>query len=85
MIQGLDVLIVTLLATASMTMLFLFLPALIELKKPKDKGPRVISETDGLRISFSLQIDTVEDEKNYVLLPVSSLFFAIPNMEAGLF
>jgi hypothetical protein len=42
MIQNLDLLIATLIGTTAIVIILFFLPALIELKKPKDAGPRLI-------------------------------------------
>jgi hypothetical protein len=42
MTQSLETLIVTLVVTIVVFVALLFLPAIIELKKPKDAGPRVI-------------------------------------------
>jgi len=39
-----DLLIATFVATAAIIILFFFLPALIELKKPGDAGPRLIED-----------------------------------------
>ena len=44
-----------LIVTAALFFLMLFLPVILELKKPKDAGPRRIFETDGKEIvGFSL-------------------------------
>jgi hypothetical protein len=43
MAQSLETLIVTLVVIIVIFVALLFLPAIIELKKPKDDGPRVIS------------------------------------------
>lgn len=41
---------ILLLVTASIVLLLLFFPALLELKKPKDAGPRRILGSDGREI-----------------------------------
>ena len=52
MIQDPDSLIATLIATIAIVIVLFFLPALIELKKPKDAGPRLINDdTTKIRIS----------------------------------
>jgi competence protein ComGC len=42
MAQSLETLIVTLIVIIVIFVVLLFLPAIIELKKPKDAGPRVL-------------------------------------------
>jgi len=44
MIQDSDLLIATLIATIAIIIVLFFLPAIIELKKPKDAGPRQIND-----------------------------------------
>ena len=44
MVQSLETLIVTLVVTIVIFVVLLFLPAIIELKKPKDAGPRVMTD-----------------------------------------
>jgi hypothetical protein len=45
MIQNIEILVASLLLTTALSFGLLFLPAIIELKKPKDAGPRLISDS----------------------------------------
>lgn len=83
MIQSLELSIITLMATTAMTMLILFLPAFIELKKPKDGGPRMITHLDRANVS-RISIANMEEEQSFdgaLLMKIASLVSVIPNLE----
>ncbi len=67
MIQNQNSLIATLIAATAITIVLFFLPALIELKKPKDAGPRLISDnTPKIRISaLKVLITDIEEEQKF--------------------
>ncbi len=87
LIQSLNTLIITLLATTIMTILLMFLPAIIELKKPKDAGPRLINE-NFTKIGLStLKIPIINIEDDWKLdiqstMKIASFLHVIPNLEA---
>jgi len=67
MIQNSDSLIATLIATTAITIVLFFLPALIELKSPKDAGPRLINDNiPKIRISvLKFLIADIEEEQKF--------------------
>jgi hypothetical protein len=72
-------------ATAMIVILF-FLPALIELKKPKDAGPRIISEdwTKLIISTFKVSITDIEEQQKFGYQPTMQIVYfllALPNME----
>ncbi len=80
--MGLEMLIVTLLGTASITMILMFLPAAFELFHPKDSGPRLIQ--DNLDLITIVPIANIEDyQPQAAALPtkVSGLLYGIANLE----
>ncbi len=81
MVQPLDTLIITMIATVTMTGALVFLPALVELKKPKDAGPRLIAENlpkFGLSL---LKIPSLSEDESSDNKLTGFLSF-IPNLEA---
>ena len=87
MIQGLNTLIITLLATTTTTILLMFLPAIIELKKPKDAGPRLITENFAKIVLSTLKIPIINIEDDWKLdiqstMKIASFLNVIPNLEA---
>ena len=86
MIQSLNLLITALIAIATVTLL-MFLPAIIELKKPKDAGPRIITE-NFTKIGIStLKIPIINIEDDWKLdiqltMKIASFLCFIPNLEA---
>ena len=63
MIQELTLLIVTLTAMA-LTILIMFLPTIIELRKPHDAGPRLITDSIEQKRSHNLKTDLSDVEDN---------------------
>jgi hypothetical protein len=68
MIQDPNSLIATLAATTAIVIVLFFLPALIELRKPKDAGPRLIKDvTTKIRISsLKFTITDLEEEQKII-------------------
>jgi hypothetical protein len=76
----------TLTAIATITFLLMFLPAIIELKKPKDAGPRLINDNIAkIRIStLKIPITNIEEEQkfdNQSTINIASFLYLIPNLE----
>ena len=68
MIPNLTAVIAILLVTAPILILIMFLPAFLELKKPKDDGPRMIMGSIpevNMRITHLIPITNIEDEQKF--------------------
>jgi len=68
-----------------MFVLFMFLPALLELIKPRDAGPRkIIEDTSGDRkLKITSMEETEEIEVDQAIVKrVSSILSVLPNLEA---
>ena len=64
----------------------MLLPALIELKKPKDRGPRLIMDSiPGMQILVvSLPIANIEEDQKfdlYLLRPLAKIIEVLPSLE----
>jgi hypothetical protein len=73
-------------AIATITFLLMFLPAVIELKKPKDAGPRLINDNIAkIRIStLKIPITNIEEEQKFdsqSTINIASFLYLIPNLE----
>jgi hypothetical protein len=68
MIQDSGSLIASLAATIAIVIVLFFLPALIELRKPKDAGPRLIKDvTMKIRLgSLKVIITDMEEEQKFI-------------------
>ena len=80
MIPNLNLVITLLACIITMVTLTLFLPAFIELKKPRDNGPRLII---GIQTSF-MQLASIEKEQKFakqLINKLSIVFAALPNIE----
>lgn len=78
--------LVTLIAIITMTFLLMYLPAIIELRKPKDSGPRLINDNIAkIKISaLEIPIANIEEEQKFddqLTISIASFFFPIPNLE----
>ncbi len=76
----------TLTAIATITFLLMLLPAIIELKKPKDAGPRLINDNIAkIRIStLKIPITNIEEEQKFdsqSTINIASFLYLIPNLE----
>jgi len=68
---------------ASTFILIMFLPALLELKKPKDAGPRRIMD-EVIESQSKLKIASIESEVDFdqaLVKKVSEIIAALPNLE----
>jgi hypothetical protein len=87
MIQSLNTLITTLIAITTVTTIIMFLPAIIELKKPKDAGPRIIKGNFAKIGISTLKIPIINIEDDWKLdiqstMKIASFLNVIPNLEA---
>jgi hypothetical protein len=78
--------LVTLMAMITVTFLLMYAPAIIELKKPKDSGSRLIHDNIAkMRMStIAFPIQNIEEEQNFndqSAISIASFFFLIPNLE----
>ncbi len=80
--MGIETLVVTLLGTALVTLALMFLPALIELRNPKDAGPRIISDIMPT-ISVVPIVNIEEEPQNNDVFILGTLNFigTIPSLE----
>jgi hypothetical protein len=86
MVQSLETLIVTLVGTIVIFVALLFLPAIIELKKPKDAGPRVIIDFEQICLSdLKTSLQNVEEDLKFdsqLTSKIRVFLRFIPNLEA---
>jgi len=80
-------LIATLIATTAIIIVLFFLPALIELKKPKDAGPRLIDDNiPKIRIStLKVPITAIAEEQKFTYQSTTKTadsLYTLPNSEA---
>ena len=78
-------LIATLIATTAIIIILFFLPAIIELKKPKDAGPRLISDdVPKIRIStLKVFITDIEEDQKFTYQSQSKLLIPYLSSEFG--
>ncbi len=86
MIQNPNTLIGVLIATTTIIITLLFLPALIELKKPKDAGPRIINDTvPKIRTTkLEILIIDIEEEQKFTYqstIKTASSLSTLANLE----
>ena len=86
MIQDPNSLIATLIATTAIIIVLFFLPALIELKKPKDAGPRLINDNiPKIRIgTLKVPITDIEEEQKFTYqstIKIADSLYTLPNLE----
>ena len=79
-------LIATLIATTAIIIVLFFLPALIELKKPKDAGPRLIDDNiPKIRIgTLKIPIIDIEEEQKFTYqstIKTADFLYTLPNLE----
>jgi hypothetical protein len=79
--------IIIIIVTTPMLILITFLPAFIELKKPKDGGPRRIATEIpevNLRITQFIPIVNIEDEQNFdrsLIQTMAKIVEVLPSLE----
>jgi hypothetical protein len=85
LINSLDIVIALLMGTVIMIILFLFSPAIIELKKPRDNGPRIIFEVEMILKIFWAEKNLIFDVDSlftsYGTLSETSFLDVMPNLE----
>ena len=88
MIPNLTPMLVLLIVTTPLLIFITFLPAFLELKKPKDGGPRMIMENVPEVKAYtmhSIQIEDIEKEQKFdtALLPtIAMIIEVLPNLDA---
>lgn len=87
LIQNLNETLTLMLATVTMAAFLLFIPAIIELKKPKDAGPRLITENNMFTIRMVTAKNTIVNIEaepklgGYTEIKDTSFLSFIPNLE----
>jgi len=84
--QNPNILIATLIITTAIVIILFFLPALIELKKPKDAGPRLIDNNiPKIRIgTLKVPITDIEEEQKSTYkstIQIEDSLYTLPNLE----
>ena len=84
--QNPNILIATLIITTVIVIILFFLPALIELKKPKDAGPRLIDDNiPKIRISsLKVTITDLEEEQKFIhqsTIKIADVLYTLLNLE----
>ncbi len=87
MIPDLNMLIITMLSSTTLAILIMFLPAVIELKRPLDAGPRLIKGNfaEILLSNLKIPIINLEDDsklEGQLTMTVKGFFDFVPNLEA---
>jgi hypothetical protein len=87
MIPNLTSIITILIVATPVLILILFLPAIIELKRPKDRGPRMImAEIPAVTLSsiHAIAITNMEYEQKFdssLTQPMAKIIAVLPNLE----
>jgi len=85
MIQNLDSLIITLIGTGVIIIVLFFLPALLELKRPKDAGPRLIGvNTSKTKVSSLIHLIDIEEQQKFAygsITPILSSLLTLQDLE----
>ena len=87
MIPNLTSIIVILILGIPILILIMLLPALLELKKPKDGGPRMIMENVSevqTQIAHMIPIANIENEQRFdsaLIRPLAKIIAVLPNLE----
>ena len=87
MIPNLTSIVALLIVTAPLLIFITFLPAFLELKKPKDAGPRMIMETIPevkTRTVHVIQIANIEKEQKFdvsLIQTMAKIIEVLPNLE----
>jgi hypothetical protein len=87
MIPNLTLIIALLILGTPILILIMFLPAVLELRKPKDGGPRMIMD-DVLEVRMQLAgavpLVDIEEEKRFdssLIRPLAKIIEALPSLE----
>jgi hypothetical protein len=87
MIPNLTSIVALLIVTAPLLIFITFLPAFLELKKPKDGGPRMIMESIPevkTRTMHFIQIANIEKEQKFdvsLIQTMAKIIEVLPNLE----
>ncbi|MGB9842007.1 MAG: hypothetical protein ACPLKZ_04690 [Candidatus Bathyarchaeales archaeon] len=87
MVLNLTPMLVLFSMTLPLLIFITLLPAFLELKKPKDKGPRVIMETAPTRMTFfiySLPLEDIEKGQKFdvpLIHTIAHVLEALPNLD----
>jgi len=87
MIPNLTSMIAILILGIPILILIMFLPALLELKKPKDGGPRLITDNISevqIQIMRMIPITSIEDEQKFdsaLIQPLAKIIEVLPSLE----
>lgn len=87
MIPNLTAIIIILIVATPILILILFLPAILELKKPKDDGPRMIMGSIpgvNMRIMHVIPIANIEDEQKFdssLIQTMAKILEVLPTLE----
>ncbi len=88
MIPNLSSIIAILALGLPVLILFMLLPAILELKKPKDKGPRMIMDNISevqihiMRMTPIVNIESEQKVDSSVIQPLAKIIAVLPNLEA---
>lgn len=88
MIPNLTLIIAVLTFGIPVLILIMLLPAILELKKPKDKGPRMIMDNISeaqLQIMHMTPITNIESEQKFdsaITQQLAKIIAVLPNLEA---
>jgi len=87
MIPNLTSIIAILILGTTTLILIMLLPALLELKKPKDAGPRMIMDNISevqIQIMRMIPIANIEDEQKFesaLIQPLAKIIGVLPSLE----
>ena len=87
MIPNLNSIITILIITTPILLLIMFLPALVELKKPKDEGPRMIMENPlelGVTSNHIFPMANIEENRKFdrsLIQTLSKIIEVLPSLE----
>lgn len=87
MIPNLTLIITLLIVTTPLLIFITFLPAFLELKKPKDRGPRMIMESIPEVKAYtmhSIQIEDIEKEQKFdvsLTQTIAKIIENLPNLD----
>jgi hypothetical protein len=88
MIPNLTLIIAMLILGIPILILIMLLPPLLELKKPKDSGPRMIMDSISevqIQIMRMIPIASIEDEQKFdsaLIQPLAKIIEALPSLDA---
>jgi len=87
MIPNLTLIIAVLIVGIPILILIIFLPALLELKKPKNGGPRIIMDNIPevqIQIMRAIPMASIEEEQRFdsaLIRPLAKIIEVLPSLE----